>query len=217
MEPYVTERNIDKKTREWLGAIREFNSHRLRLSKSRCALLVIDMQKHFLDPESGSFICGGPAIVPGLKTLLAAFRTAGRPVVFTRHVHHPDGIDAGIMKWWWEGMCVEGTPPSEVTPALKPLKREKVVLKHRYSAFFGTDLDTVLRCQRVEDLVITGVLTNLCCETTTRDAYCRDYRTFFLADGTATINEEMHVASLLNLCYGFSHVTTVNDVVRSLK
>jgi len=217
MEAYVTERNVGKKTREWLGEIREFNSHRLRLNRSRCALLVIDMQSHFLTPGSASFICGGPAIVPGLRTLVAAFRKAGRPVVYTRHVHHPDGIDAGIMKWWWEGMCVEGTPPSEIVSSLKPLKREKVVLKHRYSAFFDTDLDTVLRCLKIQDLVITGVLTNLCCETTARDAYCRDYRTFFLADGTATINEEMHVASLLNLSYGFSFVTTVKEMVRSLK
>jgi nicotinamidase-related amidase len=217
MKPYVTERNVEKKTREWLREIRGFNSHRLRLNRSRCALLVIDMQEHFLAPDSASFVCGGPAIVPGLKKLAAVFRNARRPVVYTRHVHHRDGIDAGIMKWWWEGMCAEGTPESEITPALKPLAREKVVLKHRYSAFFGTDLDTILRCLKIQDLVITGVLTNLCCETTTRDAYCRDYRTFFLADGTATINEEMHVASLLNLSYGFSYVTTVNEMVRSLK
>ncbi len=217
MEPYVTQRSIEKKSREWLGKIREFNQHRLRLDRKRCALLVIDMQHHFLDPGSTSFICGGPAIVPGLKSLVAAFRNAKRPVIFTRHVHHPDGIDAGIMKWWWEGMCVEGTPESEITPALKPLKREKVVLKHRYSAFFDTDLETVLRCLEIRDLVITGVLTNMCCETTARDAYSRNYRTFFLADGTATINEEMHVASLLNLSYGFSHVTTLKDIVRSLK
>ncbi len=217
MEPYVTERNIEKKTREWLKEIREFNLHRLRLDRKKCALLVIDMQEHFLDPGSASFICGGPAVVPGLKALVAAFRKAGRPVIYTRHVHHPDGIDAGIMKWWWEGMCVEGTPESEMIPALKPLKREKVVLKHRYSAFFDTDLDTVLRCLKIQDLVITGVMTNMCCETTTRDAYCRDYRTFFLADGTATINEEMHMASLLNLSYGFSYITTVQEMLRSLK
>ncbi len=216
MEPYVTRNNIGKKTREWLREIREFNSHRLRLSRAECALLVIDMQQHFLAPRSGSFVCSAPAIVPGLKTLVAAFRRAGRPVVYTRHVHHPDGIDAGIMKWWWEGMCKEGSPASRITPALKPLKREKVVSKHRYSAFFDTDLDTVLRCLEIRDLVITGVMTNLCCETTAREAYCRDYRTFFLADGTATITEDMHVGSLLNLCYGFSYVTTVDEIVRSL-
>ena len=217
MTAYVPARNIEEKTRQWLERIREFNQHRLRLRRSRCALLVIDMQDHFLVPSSASFICGGPAIVPGLRTLVRAFRKAGRPVIYTRHVHHPDGIDAGIMKWWWEGMCVEGTPESEIHPSLRPRKREKVVFKHRYSAFFDTDLDTILRCLKIEDLVVTGVMTNMCCETTARDAYCRDYRTFFLADGTATINEEMHVASLLNLSYGFSYVTTVKEVAGYLR
>jgi nicotinamidase-related amidase len=217
MEPYVTERNIQEKTRHWLETIREFNQHRLRLNRGRCALLVIDMQNHFLVRSSASFVCGGPAIIPGVKALVAAFRIARRPVIYTRHVHHPDGIDAGIMKWWWEGMCVEGTPASQIHSSLKPLKREKVVLKHRYSAFFDTDLGTILRCQRTEDLVITGVMTNMCCETTARDAYCRDYRTFFMADGTAAMNEEMHVASLRNLAYGFSYVTTVKDMLRSLE
>jgi len=66
---------------------------------------------------------------------------------------------------------------------------------------------------KVEDLVITGVLTNLCCESTARDAYFRDYRVFFTADGTATINERMHLASLLNVAYGFGYVTTVEQLL----
>ncbi len=216
MEPYVTGENIETKTKTWLNRISEFNEHRLKLNRRACALLVIDMQNHFLVPSSQSFICAGPAILPGVKELVRAFRKAERPVIYTRHVHHPDGIDAGIMKWWWDGMCVEGSQESEIHPSLKPRVREKVVFKHRYSAFFNTDLDTVLRCCKIQDLVITGVMTNMCCETTAREAYSRDYRTFFLADGTGTINEEMHVASLLNLAYGFSYVTTVKEMLRSL-
>lgn len=114
-------------------------------------------------------------------------------------------------------MCVEGSRESRVHASLAPLKREKVVLKHRYSAFFNTDLDTILRCCRIGDLVISGVMTNMCCESTTRDAYARDYRTFFLADGTGTINEEMHVASLLNLAYGFSYVTSIEKIEKMLR
>ena len=155
--------------------------------------------------------------MPGVKRLIKSFRRAGRPVIYTCHVHHPDKIDAGIMEWWWEGMCVEGSRESRVHASLAPLKREKVVLKHRYSAFFNTDLDTILRCCRIGDLVISGVMTNMCCESTTRDAYARDYRTFFLADGTGTINEEMHVASLLNLAYGFSYVTSIEKIEKMLR
>jgi nicotinamidase-related amidase len=116
------------------------------------------------------------------------------------------------MGWWWKGKCVEGSRESEIHPELAPLPGEKVVFKHRYSAFYNTDLETVLRCLDARDLVVTGVMTNLCCESTARDAYYRDYRVFFLADGTATVNEEMHVASLLNLAYGFAFVTTADAV-----
>jgi nicotinamidase-related amidase len=212
VEPYVTAETIEARTRSWLEAIRPFNQHDMRLDASRSALLVIDMQKFFLDPASPTFTCGGLAILPGLERLIRAFRGAGRPVLFTRHVHHPDDLDAGIMGWWWKGKCIEGSPESEIHPAIAPLPREKVVFKHRYSAFFDTDLETVLRCLKVEDLVIAGIMTNMCCESTARDAYYRDHRVFFLADGTGSINEEMHLASLLNLAFGFAHVTTVSEI-----
>lgn len=111
---------------------------------------------------------------------------------------------------------MEGSPEGEIIEEIAPRHNEKVVIKHRYSAFYNTDLETILRCLRVEDLVITGVMTNMCCESTARDAYYRDYRVFFPADGTGSINEEMHLASLLNLAFGFAYITTTHDIVRSL-
>jgi len=120
------------------------------------------------------------------------------------------------MGWWWEGKCLEGSPESEIHPELAPMPEEKIVLKHRYSAFYNTDLETVLRCLKIEDVVICGVMTNMCCESTARDAYYRDYRVFFPADGTGSISEQMHLASLLNLAFGFAYVTTCNDIVEQL-
>jgi nicotinamidase-related amidase len=69
---------------------------------------------------------------------------------------------------------------------------------------------------KVEDLVITGIMTNMCCESTARDAYFRDYRVFFLADATGSISEEMQLASLLNLAFGFAWVTSVNTILEQL-
>jgi nicotinamidase-related amidase len=215
-EGYVTEETLAAKTGLWLDSIRPYNTHEMRLRSDGAALIVIDMQRFFLDPKSPTYTCSGAAILPNVGRAVHAFRRHGRPVIYTTHVHHPDKLDAGIMQWWWEGMCLEGSPESEVHPDLAPLTGEKVVVKHRYSAFYNTDLETVLRCLSVEDIVVTGVMTNLCCESTARDAYYRDYRVFFLADGTGTVNEQMHVASLVNLAFGFAHVTTVDDVLRQL-
>jgi len=216
MEPYVTLNSLEEKAQYWLRKIEPFNQHRMQLNKEKSALLVIDMQKFFLDPASPTFTCGGLAILPTLKQLIQTFREADRPVIYVCHVHHPDRIDAGIMEWWWEGMLVEGSPESKVHDDIAPLQNEKVIFKHRYSAFYNTDLETVLRCLKIEDLVISGIMTNLCCESTTRDAYFRDYRVFFLADGTGSVTEEMHLASLLNLAFGFAFVTTANEILQKL-
>jgi ureidoacrylate peracid hydrolase len=216
MKPYVTEVTLEVRSRLWLEKISEFNQHSMYIDKDKSALLVIDMQKFFLDPASPTFTCGGLAILQRIKDLIDAFRKAGRPVIYTCHVHHPSGLDAGIMSWWWKGMCLEGTPESEVHDIISPMPGEKIIYKHRYSSFYNTDLETVLRCLKVEDLVITGIMTNMCCESTARDAYYRDYRVFFPADGTGSINEEMHLASLLNLAFGFAYVTSVDTVIQQL-
>jgi nicotinamidase-related amidase len=213
MEPYVTQDTLSAKGQEWLEKIAPFNTHQMRLRREKAALLVIDMQVFFLDPASPSYTCGGPAIIPTVKKVIHAFRQVNRPVIYTRHVHHPDQLDAGILGWWWKGMCIEGSPESEIHHELAPQAHEKVIFKHRYSAFYNTDLETVLRVLKVEDLVVTGIMTNMCCESTARDAYFRDYQVFFLADGTGSITEEMQLASLLNLAFGFARVTDAETVI----
>jgi len=216
VEPYVTTESIEHKARLWLEHIWPYNQHEMRLNIAASALVVVDMQRFFLNAASPTFTCGGVAILSTVKRLLDTFRQCKRPVIYTQHVHHPNDLDSGIMGWWWEGKCLEGSPESEIHPSLAPMPNEKVVLKHRYSAFYNTDLETVLRCLKVEDVVISGIMTNMCCESTARDAYYRDYRVFFLADGTGSINEEMHLASLLNLAFGFAYVTTGDDIINQL-
>jgi ureidoacrylate peracid hydrolase len=215
--PHVTEKNLAHKARAWAKLMAKYNTHRLKLDVKHSALLVVDMQNFFLDPKSPTFAEGGLAILPRVKKLIQAFRSAKRPVIYTAHVHAPDGSDAGIMKWWWQGMCKEGTPEAEIHPRIAPRPSEKVVKKHRYSGFYHTDLETILRGLKLKDLVISGTMTNLCCESTARDAYYRDYRVFFLLDGTGTVSEEYHLATLKNLAYGFAYVTTTQEILNSLK
>lgn len=216
MNYYVTQESLEEKTEQWLSVVAPFNTHKMNLNIEKSALLVIDMQKFFLDPVSPTFTCGGIAILNNIKQLIESFRKAGSPVIYTCHVHHPFGIDAGIMKWWWEGMCKEGTEESKVHDELTPNPNEKIIYKHRYSAFYNTDLETILRCQGIEDIVITGIMTNMCCESTARDAYYRDYRVFFTADATGSINEEMHTASLLNLAFGFAYITRTEEIIKDI-
>jgi nicotinamidase-related amidase len=217
LESYVTRRNIAGKTKQWLAGIGAVNTHRMRLRVSKSGLLIVDMQRFFADPAGKGYLSCTAAIMPNLKQLLRVFRRARRPVIYTRHAHHPQMLDAGIMVQWWKENIVEGTPESEIVAGLAPRVSEKVVTKHRYSAFFDTDLQTVLRSLRIEDLVICGVMTNMCVESTARDAYFRDYRSFIPADATGAPTEEMHCASLLNLAYGFAWVTTSAAIVQQVE
>ncbi len=215
-QAYVTAETLPQLTEQWLAQIEPYRMHKLILNPSAAALLVVDLQNFFLDPQSPTFTAGGAAIIPNVRKLIAAFRQAKRPIIYTTHVHKPDGSDAGIMGWWWEGMCREGYPEAEIHASMAPQPEDKIILKHRYSAFYNTDLETVLRCGKVEDLVICGVMTNLCCESTARDAYYRDHRVFFLADATGTSCAEMHLATLINMAYGFAHVGASEEILLAL-
>jgi len=214
--PYVTSKNLDEKSKTWGKVIAPYNTHKMILDVPHSALLVIDMQNFFLDPKSPTFTEGGLAILPNVKKVISAFRKRKRPVIYTAHVHKSPEMDGGILGWWWEGMCMEGTKEAEIFKEIYPLPQEKIVKKHRYSAFYNTDLEIVLRCLRIKDLVISGIMTNLCCESTTRDAYFRDYKVFFLLDGTGTVNEDLHLSSLKNLAFGFACVCPAKRILEML-
>jgi len=97
MDPYVTAENLESRARVWLEKIRPHNQHVMQLDVAASVLRVIEMQPFFLDAASPTYTCGGPAILPTVRRLVDAFRRAGRPVIFTRHVHHPADLDSGIM------------------------------------------------------------------------------------------------------------------------
>lgn len=210
----ITSENISSKSEQWLKAIEKFNVHRSPVGLGNSALIVIDMQKYFLGPRVASLLDAGTAILPNVKALVDWYRRNGRPVILTRHVHKEDGSDLGILGEWWDDHSMEGTEESEIHDSIVPGPDDIVMFKNRYSAFYGTDLEGMLRSLNVKEVVISGVMTNICCESTARDAFFRDMWVRFVADATATITEEMHVATLLNLAYAFAEVCLTEDVVR---
>jgi isochorismate hydrolase len=122
-----------------------------------------------------------------------------------------------MLAQWWGESIIYGSKEWELMKNLSPLETEPVLDKNRYSAFYETNLDESLRSRGIEELIMTGVMTNCCCETTAKDGFVRDYRIFFVSDATATVNEELHLASLMNLAYGFAHVLSTDQLCRSLR
>jgi len=139
------------------------------------------------------------------------------PVVFTQHGHTDPQSDGGVLGQWWGEVILQGTMDWKFLPEIKIESKDKIVPKKRYSAFYETDLERFLRSKGIRDLVISGMMTNLCCETTARDAFMRDYRVFFLIDGTATGKAEHHLATLKNLGFGFAYLITCDELIGMLK
>lgn len=222
MSPYVTKRSLARQTKAWLRAIAPYNTHWMKLNPDKAALLVIDMQNDFLKPDALLFTDGGVAIIDNLKQLVRRCRRRAIPIVFTAHVHKNPRVDGGMTAKWWPDLMkrralVQGRKGAAIVKELAPRSEELLICKHRYSAFYNTNLEIILRGLSVEDLVITGVMTNICCESTARDAFFRDFRVFFLADATGSSTEDLHVGALRNIAYAFAYVTTTGDILKSLE
>ncbi|XP_062079784.1 nicotinamidase 2-like [Humulus lupulus] len=165
------------------------------------ALLVIDVQNYFSSMAN--------PILPNLLATIRLCRRASIPVIFTRHCHKSLTDNPVLAEWWNGDIILDGTPDADLMPDLDSVRRpgEDVLLeKNTYSAFQGTGLEEILRKRCVEEVIVTGVMTNLCCETTARDAFVKGFRVFFSTDATATANAELHDATLKNLAYGFAYL-----------
>ena len=192
------------------------------------ALLVIDMQNGFCHP-SGSFAQLGldvsmcAAAIPGCKSLVSAARAADVPVVFTRYVYRPDYRDGGVLvhdlmpALASAKSLAAGTWDAALVDELQPGAADFVVDKNRYSAFYGTGLEPILTSLGVRRLVICGVTTNMCVETTARDASQRDYHTFVVSDATGELDRARHETALATLGFGFGRVLTAAEVAAAWK
>jgi len=215
-EAYFTPENLSDKSCQFLEGLESFR-HRHRsqiLEPSHVALLVLDMQVYFLDSGSHAFVPSAPAILPGIRSLIEAFHSAGRPIIFTRHVNTLQNV--GLLGNWWKDIVLPDSPRSEIVPGLD-VRKGIVLDKNQYDAFFQTDLGEILCTQEIRQVLITGVMTHLCCETTARSAFMRGYETFFTVDGTATYNEAFYRAALLNLSHGFALPVTVDEVLDAFR
>jgi len=198
-------RDLEKILRE----LKPYRERKAVIDPKRTALLAIDIQNFFhriVRPVLGN-----------IQNVIQVCRQENIPIIFTQHGHTDPPSDSGALGAWWGQVILHGTKDWEFLPEIKMEPKDTVLPKKRYSAFYETDLEKILRSKGIQDLIISGVMTNLCCETTARDAFMRDYRVFFLIDGTATGRDDHHLATLKNLGFGFAHLMTCDEVIQALK
>jgi isochorismate hydrolase len=211
-EAYFQPENIEEISLSWLSEFGSGQSSKKQtFTMDQAALLILDMQDYFLDPGSHAFVPAGQAIIPRLNRVIREFRNAGRPVLATRHLN--DTENAGRMATWWSDLITAEHPRSEIHTDLD-IGEEEILIKTQYDAFYGSELEHRLSQQEISQLVIGGVMTHLCCETTARSAFVRGWEVFFLIDGTATYEQEFHRASLRNLSHGIAVLTTTDSLTR---
>lgn len=196
------------------------------LIPSKTALVNIDMQNAFVEgtPLSAP---GGVALLEPVNRVAAACRAAGIKVIHTLHVTRPDGSNMGTMGELIEpvraGYISEGSETAKLHPGVRVEPGDILLYKPRYGSFTGTDLDLILRSNGIDTIIITGICTNICCETTAREAAMRDYHVFFTSDGTETFPlgdlsvEQIKRATLTTLGLAFAKIVSVAELIAMIR
>lgn len=178
------------------------------IEPKRAALIMIDMQNGFIDPSSSLCVAGAAATIPACARALAAARAAGMAVFHVRREYAPDGSDVEPVRHriWLEGgrlLCVEGDDPDslDAPDLLKPADGDRVLVKPRFSAFFGTRLDDVLRRAGIDTVVLIGTTTPNCIRSTCYDALSLNYNVAVIEDCTSSRTPDVQRANIEDMAF----------------
>lgn len=203
----------------------------LRLEPGRTALLIVDMQRGFVDPGQAMEVPAAREAVPVIRALLDGFRARRLPVVFTEFTYspavpilvgelHPEHRPAipGAPRGFGlpSSSCLEGDASAHTIGALAPRPDELVVRKRWYDAFAGTELDGALRARGVTSLVVAGTMTDICVLSTVVGAFNHEYRISVVADGVATLWPEIQRATLDIVGRAFGRVVQSREVLETI-
>ena len=197
------------------------------ITPDRTVLLLIDMQTDFADPQGGlgkdgTDMTAPQAAVKQASRLADAARNAGVACVFVRLITRPEDETAFLKEWKHrrnsEGapLCREGTPGADFVGP-RPRGGELVFSKKRYNAFIGTGLDAALRGKGIDTLVVAGLTTECCIDSSVRDAFERDYHVFVVTDATACYEPGLHEAALRALGLNCALLTDTAAILAAWK
>jgi len=203
---------------------------RFNILPQKTALLVIDLQNLFVEGYPGISAPEGLEIVEHLNRLADTCREKGMAVVFTRHLLRPDLSNFGVFSEIIPSAdyMLDSHPAAAFHPAVRIREGDIVLEKPRFGAFSGTDLNLILRGKGIDTVIIGGIATNICCETTAREANHLEYKVIFLSDGTAArpyddigfgalSAEDVQRATCTVLASYFGEVATMGEVIARIK
>jgi nicotinamidase-related amidase len=179
------------------------------------ALLVIDMQAFFRPMTT--------TCLPTMRRLISHFQSQSLPIILTQHGHPPSDLKPPftnqlVRKWGVEGSIATNTPDWELMHEITSVVPEPTALipKNTYDAFQGTELENLLREERITRVVLCGVMTDCCVSTTGRSAFCKGFETWVVSDGTGSSGKRQHENALKEWGFGFGDVITGDAVIERL-
>ena len=216
---YFTSENKTIKVEKWSSILNNYYSKKKKISfqLQQSALLVIDMQNYFLDTSSHAYIPSSEIIIKPIEKLINIFQRKNRPIIFTQYGISNNKIkERTKMREWWGEELTFDNPLSEIYPSINT-SNSIIIKKTTYDAFIGTDLQKILEENKINQLIITGVITHLCCETTARSAFCRNFTVWMVIDCLASHNEELHLSSLKAASHGFAIPITSDKLLEKME
>ncbi len=177
------------------------------------ALIIVDMQSYFLEQEGPAYL-GAEEIIPNVQRLLDAFSDLKFSIFATRN-SSPE-FDGPIEKWW--GTRLEPDDRwARLDPRITYPANTVILNKHLYGTFSSTNIDARLKKAECDSIIVCGVMTHLCCETTAREGFQHGYDVYFMADANATSSHEIHRSTLVALAHGFAYVLDTEEMINLLE
>lgn len=197
------------------------------LDPRRCALLVIDMQNAFVEPGAQLEIPYTREIVPAINQLAGALRKKGGAICWIQNNFRNEEKSWSV--WFNQRLRGDtaasmirvnspGHPGYDLFAGLETCETDLFVTKTRFSAFIqgSSNIEEILKSRGIDTVIITGTVTNVCCESTARDAMMLNYRTIFVSDANATRTDEEHNATLGNMVLCFADVISAEELLQKL-
>lgn len=189
------------------------------LDPTTTAVVVVDVQRLFTDLLGIPVAPPLDEVLPRIGRLIEEARRSRATVILVRTIIAPEDHSRSTLQWpeFMRANLAPGSPGAEFDPCVDPRPGDIEIIKQRYSAFAGTSLATTLNDRGISSLVILGLTTNVCVQSTARDGWQLDYRTITLSDCCSEVGEGSHEASLAWTARNFGEVSTSEDVIRRLQ
>lgn len=182
------------------------------------AAVVVDVQRLFTDMVAAPVAPPLSVVLPAIGRFVGDSRQAGVTIVLVRTIIPPDAHSQSTLQWpeFMRAGMAPGAPGTDFDSCLNVQPSDVEIVKRRYSAFFGTPLNDILRKRGIDTVIVLGLTTNVCVQSTARDAWQHDYRTITLEDCCAEIGEGSHAMSLAWTSRNFGVVSTASEVCKRL-